>query len=180
MNGVGINLFWIPKEVRYYVIVPIVAILVIYLVFSLVYRRKKGTRYYDYVVDYVFSTLGIVFCALLFSLILGYSISTIRALMINRIIENYVPLATLLVILPIIPFGFLIFVIRVFFKNLKRKELLDAEEFDAIYESNNKIDELDDIDIDDEDLPRIGPVEKKEPDIESVVYEDVELIKKNG
>ena len=45
---------------------------------------------------------------------------------------------------------------------------------------NKKIDEYEDIDIDDEDLPRIGPVKKEKNDTETVVYEDVELVKKNG
>ena len=70
MDGVGINMFFIPKEVRYYIVIPIVTILVIYIIFSLFYKRRKGTLYYDYVVDFVFSTLGIIFCALLFTLIL--------------------------------------------------------------------------------------------------------------
>lgn len=78
-----IKFFWMPEEVWYYVVIPIVLILLIYFLFTLFYKKKKGTYYYDYVVDYVYSTLGIVFCSLLFCLLLGYSIATLQILNTN-------------------------------------------------------------------------------------------------
>ena len=80
--------FYIPAEVWYYVVIPILIILLIYFVFNLVYHRKKGTYYYNYVVDYVYSTLGVLFCSLLLCLLLGYSIATIQILSEANVIQN--------------------------------------------------------------------------------------------
>lgn len=120
------KLFWLPQEVWYYVVIPIIAILFLYFLFYLIYKRKKGSYYYNYVVDYVYSTLGIIFCGLLFCLLLGYSIATFQILITNNMLNNYIILAIVLVILPIIPSCFLVYVIMVYLRNLKRKEVLDA------------------------------------------------------
>ena len=120
-----IKFIWIPKEVWYYVAFPIFGILIFYLLFNLFYSKKKGTYYYNYVVDYVYSTLGIVFCGLLFCLLLGYSIATLQILSTNNLMKVYTLLTFILIILPIIPAAFLVYVISVFYKNLKRKEVLD-------------------------------------------------------
>ena len=115
-----------PREVWLYVILPILFILIVYFLFWLLYRKKKDTYYYNYVVDYVYSTLGIIFCSLLFCLLLGYSIATIQTLVTTNLIRNYLILAIILTILPIVPACFLVYVIKVFVKNLKRKEQLDS------------------------------------------------------
>ena len=78
----------------------------------------------------------------------------------NKLLENYIILAIILVILPIIPAFFLIYVIRIYLKNLKRKVRLD------------------------EDLEK-KEEEKLEYNKEVVndykpIYEDVELVKKNS
>ena len=142
--------FWIPNEVWYYVVIPIVLILLIYFIFYLVYRGKKRTYYYNYVVDYVYSTLGIIFCGLLLCLLLGYSIATFQILYINNALTSYILLDIILVILPIIPASFLVYVTKIYLKNLKRKEILD-----------NDIN---------------GDVAKK--NILNNKYEDIELVKK--
>ena len=144
-----VKFFWLPKEVIYYVVIPIICILLIYFVFSLIYHRKRGTYYYNYVVDYVYSTLGIIFCGLLFCLLLGYSIATFQILIVNRILSNYILLAVILVILPVVPSCFLVYVVRVYLKNLKRKERLDSDLKKKLENENNKF-----------------------------AYEDVELVKK--
>lgn len=120
-----VKFFWMPAEVWYYVVIPILVILLVYFVFNFLYRRKKGTYYYNYVVDYVYSTLGILFCSLLFCLLLGYSIATIKVLIISDAIKEYLWLAIIIGILPLVPTSFLIYVINIFLKNLKRKEKLD-------------------------------------------------------
>ena len=120
-----VKFFWMPIQIWYYVIIPIIVILLAYFLFTVVYRRKKDSYYYDYVVDYVYSTLGIVFCSLLFCLLLGYSIATIQILITN-LFERYYVLGIILIILPIVPSCFLVYVVRVYIKNLKRKERLDA------------------------------------------------------
>ena len=120
-----LKFFWMPKEVWFYVIIPILVIILIYLVFNILYRKKKGTYYYNYVVDYVYSTLGIIFCSLLFCMLLGYSIATLQILYVtNVLIKNIIPLI-ILIVLPIIPSFFLVYVIRIYIKNLKRKNILD-------------------------------------------------------
>ena len=120
-----IKFFWMPEEVWYYVVIPIVLILLIYFLFTLFYKKKKGTYYYDYVVDYVYSTLGIVFCSLLFCLLLGYSIATLQILNANGVLTENLILTIILFILPIIPSCFLVYVIIIYVKNLKRKQRLD-------------------------------------------------------
>ena len=127
MRGVNVKFFWLPKEVIFYVIIPMIVILLIYFIFALLYKRKKGTYYYNYVVDYVYSTLGILFCGLLFCLLYGYSIATLQILIVNKILSKYIILAIILVILPIIPSCFLVYVIKIYIKNLKRKDILDKE-----------------------------------------------------
>ena len=132
-----VKFFWIPSEVCYYVVFPIVLILFIYFMFNLFYKKKKGTYYYNYVVDYVYCTLGIVFCGLLFCLLLGYSIATFQILITNGAVKNYILLDIILVILPIIPSCFFVYIIKIYLKNLKRKEILDANL--NLQESNNNI-----------------------------------------
>lgn len=120
-----VKFFWMPAEVWYYVVIPILVILLVYFVFNFLYRRKKGTYYYNYVVDYVYSTLGIIFCSLLFCLLLGYSIATIQILIQTEVYREYFWLVMIIAILPLIPTAFLIYILRVYVKNLKRKEILD-------------------------------------------------------
>ena len=122
-----IKFLWIPKEVWYYAVFPILGILIIYLIFYLFYRRKKETYYYNYIVDYVYSTLGIIFCGLLLCLLSGYSIATLQILNTNNMIQKYIFLSIVLFILPFIPTVFLIYVICIFIKNIKRKEILDKK-----------------------------------------------------
>ena len=122
-----IKFFWMPKEVWYYVIIPIIVILLIYFVFYILYKRKKGSYYYDYVVDYVYSTLAIIFCSLLFCLLFGYSIATFQILIVNGVLMRYIVLAILITILPIIPACFLVYVLKIYLKNLKRKDELDEK-----------------------------------------------------
>ncbi len=120
-----VKFFFIPKEVWYYVVIPIALIIFIYFVFWLVYRKRKDTYYYNYVVDYVYSTLGIIFCSLLLCLLLGYSIATIKVLFETNLLNHYIVLVILLAILPIVPACFLGYVLKVYVNNLKRKEKLD-------------------------------------------------------
>ena len=112
-------------EIWYYVVIPIVLILLVYFLFWLFYRNKKGTYYYNYVVDYVYSTLGIVFCSLLFCLLLGYSIATIQIISESALMSKYLILVIILIVLPVVPSCFLVYVLKVYIKNLKRKERLD-------------------------------------------------------
>lgn len=120
-----VKYFLMPDEVWYYVVIPMLVILLIYFVFYLLYHKKKGTYYYNYVVDYVYSTLGIIFCSLLFCLLLGYSIATIQILYMTEIIKEHLLLVIFVLVLPFIPTGFLIYILRIYVKNLKRKEHLD-------------------------------------------------------
>ena len=120
-----VKYFWMPAEVWYYVVIPILVILLAYFVFSFLYRKKKGTYYYDYVVDYVYSTLGIIFCSLLLCLLLGYSIATIQIMMSTGVLKDHFLLTLVIAILPIIPSCFLVYILKIYIKNLKRKERLD-------------------------------------------------------
>ncbi len=136
-----VRFFWMPAEVWYYVVVPIVVILLIYFLFSIFYKKKKGTYYYNYVVDYVYSTLGIIFCGLLFCLLFGFSIATIQIMYTFGNLKTYPLLVVLLVILPLIPSCFLVYMIKIYLKNLKRKELLDKA-VDDIEKSSSQIESL--------------------------------------
>jgi len=120
-----IKFFWMPKEIWYYVIIPMILILLAYFIFTMFYRKKKGTYYYNYVVDYVYSTLGILFCSLLFCLLLGYAIATIQILVSTEVIATYWLLAIIIGILPLVPSCFLVYITKVYIRNLKRKDRLD-------------------------------------------------------
>lgn len=161
MNGIQLKFFWLPMEVIYYVLIPMFVILLVYLIFALVYKKKKGTYYYNYVVDYVYSTLGIIFCGLLFCLLFGYSIATIQLLIVNKIISRYILFVIILVILPIVPSFFLVYVIRVYIKNLKRKSRLDN-------------------DLENKEKEHLEYVKEKEKQKNNKNYDEIELVKKNG
>lgn len=133
-----IKYFMMPAEVWYYVIIPILVILLIYFTFSVIYKKKKGTYYYNYVVDYVYSTLGIIFCSLLFCLILGYSIATLEILSTANILKDHIFLVLIAFFLPIIPASFLVYLIIIYLKNLKRKEKLDEAIEEREYELRKK------------------------------------------
>ena len=120
-----IKFFWMPLEILYYVIIPMVLIIFAYFIFTISYRNKKGTYYYNYVVDYVYSTLGILFCSLLLCLLLGYAIATIQILILTEVISRYWLLAILIGILPLVPACFLVYITKVYVRNLKRKDMLD-------------------------------------------------------
>ena len=120
-----VKYFLMFEEVVYYVVIPILAILVAYLIFSLIYKKKKGTYYYNYVVDYVYSSLGIIFCSLLFSMLLGYTIATLQILYVSGVLTQNILPVIMLIVLPIIPACFLIYVLRIYVKNLRRKLILD-------------------------------------------------------
>lgn len=117
--------FYIPANVWYYVVIPILIIILIYLIFNFLYRSKKGTYYYNYVVDYVYSTLGVIFCSLLLCLLLGYSIATIQILNEANVMKNNIIILLVLIILPVIPSIFLGYVLKIYIKNIKRKKVLD-------------------------------------------------------
>lgn len=127
-----------PKEVFYYVVLPIFAILIAYFIFTIIYKRKKGTYYYDYVVDYVYSSLGILFCSLLLCLLLGYAIATIQVLYMTNTLSSSIFLAFIIAIIPIIPASFLIYIIIIYIRNLKRKEKLDECIEEREYELKRK------------------------------------------
>lgn len=122
-----VKFFWMPKEIWYYVIIPILLILLAYFIFTVFYKKKKGTYYYNYVVDYVYSTLGILFCSLLFCMLLGYAIATIQILIKTEVIGTYWFLALIIGILPLVPSCFLVYIIKIYARNLKRKDILDKQ-----------------------------------------------------
>lgn len=189
-----LRFFWLPKEVLYYVVIPLIIILLIYFIFTISYNKKKGTYYYNYVMDYVYSTFGIVFCSLLFCLLVGYSIATLRILIINDAIERYLLLAIILVILPIIPTIFLIHVIKIYIKNLKRKVELDEaleniqkelvdntneDVVDSVTEENSDFDNQDNTEVSSDKSD--NHENKDNFDIKKEnVYEDVPLVKKKN
>jgi len=123
-----IKIFWLPKEVIYYAIVPMIIILLIYVIFSIIYKKKKEKDYYyNYVSDHMYATFGIMFFSILFCLLLGYSIATVQVLNLIGIIHEYLILAIIIGILPVVPFAFLMYMTVIYFKNLKYKEKLDNE-----------------------------------------------------
>ena len=173
----NIKFFWLPKEVLYYVVIPIIIILLVYFIFTLIYKKKKGTYYYNYVVDYVYSTLGIIFCALLVALLFGYSIATLQILFVNNVIKDYLILTIILFILPIIPTCFLVYVIKIYIDNLKRKERLDKDL------ENNLKEEIKNNEVSNQEVNNLDISNKVDNDTTNVnnnpfTLEEVELVKK--
>ena len=67
------------------------------------------------------------FCSLLLCLLLGYSTATLQVILQTGLLRNYLFLVIVLAILPLVPFAFLIYVIRIYLKNVKRKAQLEEE-----------------------------------------------------
>lgn len=173
-----VKFFYMPKEVWYYVVIPIAIILLVYFLFWIFYRNKKESYYYNYVVDYVYSTLGIVFCSLLLSLLLGYSIATVQLLLEAQLVKKYLFLIIILIVLPIFPTIFLVYVLKVYIRNLKRKKELDL----ALENTNNTANNMEDKTLQ-TDLNYEKQVKNEIPSniIETPKFEesDFELKKKN-
>lgn len=114
--------FIVPKEVFIYCVFPALAIIIFCLLFWLIYRKKKELPQYAYTLNSVYNIASILICLLLFPLLLGYSVAMLD--IINRgILEKVnILIKALLVFLPIIPFGNLLFVLYRFIKNMQLKE----------------------------------------------------------
>ena len=119
--------FVIPKAVYFCCILPALIIIIACILFSIIYRQKKGTPYYTYTLNYVYNIASILLSLLLFPLLLGYSMAMLTIINSGYIIDVDLLLKILLIILPMIPFFTLIFVLYKFIKNLKLKNIIDED-----------------------------------------------------
>ena len=113
--------FIIPKAVYFYCILPALIIIIASIIFSLVYHKKKGTHYYLYTLNYVYNIASILLCALLFPLLLGYSLAMSYIIHVGLIADVSFSLILILVIFPIVPFITLSIACFKFINNLKYK-----------------------------------------------------------
>ena len=119
--------FVIPDAVWLCCILPALIIIFASILFGIVYRQKKETKYYVYTLNYVYNIASILICLLLFPLLLGYSAAMLHIIDKGLLIDVNVLLKILLIILPLIPFVTLIFVLYKFIKNLKIKDKIDEQ-----------------------------------------------------
>lgn len=117
--------FIIPKAVYFYCILPALIIIIGSIIFWLIYRRKKETKYYAYTLNYVYNIASILICLLLFPLLLGYSAAMMYMIKVKLLLNVSLLLKILLILLPLIPFLTLLYVLYRFIKNLKLKEIID-------------------------------------------------------
>lgn len=129
--------FIIPNAVYYCCVIPALIIIIACILFTLVYRQKKETKYYAYTLNYVYNICSILICLLLFPLLLGYSAAIFYVINKGLLVNVSLLLKILLIILPIIPFVTLIYVLYRFIKNLKLKNIID-ERYKENGESNDK------------------------------------------
>ena len=119
--------FIIPKAVYFCCILPALIIIVASVLFGVVYRQKKGTKYYAYTLNYVYTIASMLICLLLFPLLLGYCVAMLTIINKGLLLEISLLVKILLIMLPTIPFITLIFVLYKFIKNLELKNKIDND-----------------------------------------------------
>ena len=130
--------FIIPKAVYFYCILPALLLILGTLIFMIVYRRKKGTYYYVYTMNFVLNFVSMLLCILLLTLLIGYSWAMLYIIYLKLIVNVNVFVIVILILLPIIPLVTLIIVCRRFIKNLKYKEELDENAENSIEAMNQE------------------------------------------
>lgn len=125
--------FVIPDAVWFCCILPAIIIILASILFGIVYRYKKDTKYYTYTLNYVYSITSILICLLLFPLLLGYSAAILYTIAKGIVLVESVNiiLKVLLIILPLIPLVTLIYVVSRFIKNLELKTEIDDNSVEA-------------------------------------------------
>lgn len=138
------NYFIIPKAVYFYCILPALILIIASIIFNIIYHKKKGTHYYIYTLNYIYNIVSILLCALLFPLLLGYSLAMSYIIQIGLIKDVSFFLLLVLLIFPIIPFITLAVACFKFVNNLKYKERLDKELIDEFkeFESTKTLNEI--------------------------------------
>lgn len=117
--------FIIPEAVYYCCIIPALIVIIACVLFSVVYRKNKETKYYAYTLNYVYNIGSILVCVLLFPLLLGYSTAILYIINKGLLMDVGFWLKLFLIILPLIPLLTLIYVMRKFIENLDLKIQID-------------------------------------------------------
>lgn len=117
--------FSIPKEVYYYCFLPSILIIIGCLIFWLIYKRKKGTYYYTFTLNYFFELSGILLSSLLLALLIGFAIATIQTIYVNELFTKYYIFMIIIAFLPLIPLCLFIWLCFKIHQNLQYKRQLD-------------------------------------------------------
>lgn len=120
--------FVIPRAVYFYCILPALLVIVIALIFSLLYYKKKGTYFYVYNKTVFYTIASLVLCLILAPLLLGYSLSLLYIINKNLIEDVSILLYIVLFVLPLLPIGTMIILFRKYYLNQKYYELLKENE----------------------------------------------------
>ena len=110
--------FIIPSAVYYYCLYPALAVIVGSIIFTIIYRRKKGTENYAYTLNYVYTIVSMLLSLLLLPLLLGYAMAMIRIINSGLIENTNKAVIFVLILLPLIPLVTLIFVFVNYVKNV--------------------------------------------------------------
>ena len=117
-------------KVLWYVLVPLIVVLLCFYLFIFIYDRKtkKKDAYHNYVINYIGNVISIIFGAAFLGVTIGFSCAFIQTLMDYGMVQENQFLYYLVLFFPILPLIFFLFFIGKFIKNLKRKEELDRKE----------------------------------------------------
>lgn len=114
-----------PKEVIYYAVIPIAVLLLFGLFYWIFTHKNKDKKYYSFKLGYVYHIIGIMVSMILFSLLLGYAISTVSTIMRLELLDEFYIFTIVVCFIPLVPlitFIWLCFKIK---DNFKEKAELD-------------------------------------------------------
>ena len=110
------------EKVIKYVVIPLLIVLLIFWIFQFIYKirqRKDMDSEKNYVINYWSQVISIIFCAVVLGVVNGFSIAYIQEVRNYGLIEQNQFFYYFLMFFPIVPFVFLIVLIRRFLKNIK-------------------------------------------------------------
>jgi len=112
------------EELIWFVLIPLLIVLIVFGLFLFFSRKKenKDILEYNYKANFFSSLIAVFFGAILFSVSLGFSITFINAVYLNKLESVYPFMIILLYIFPVIPFAFLIYFVVHFIKVIKSQE----------------------------------------------------------
>lgn len=118
------------EKVLWYVLVPLIVVLLCFYLFIFIYDRKtkKKDAYHNYVINYIGNVISIIFGAAFLGVTIGFSCAFIQTLTDYGMVQENQFLYYLVLFFSILPLIFFLFFIGKFIKNLKRKEELDRKE----------------------------------------------------
>ena len=117
------------------VIIPLLIILVLFFIGTKIYEHRnkdKDLNRTNFVINYWSNVMGIIFTAILLSVLIGFFLAFTENVRALNAIEENIFFYYFFMVFPLFPLFFLIFYIVKFINNIRRKEKLDKEKIGNI------------------------------------------------